>query len=131
MAFTAQLSHELNDVPLHTTIKFDHLNDWVGDHYDVSTGIFTCPTSGLYLFSVFIESNSVGREAVVGLMKEGIPFINVVSERFDADEDDTGGNVCLVNVNKGEQVWVETYQNDKQSFWPGFTTFSGVLIHHH
>jgi hypothetical protein len=131
VAFTAKLTHELNDVPIHTTIIFDYLVHYTGSTYDVSTGVFTCPTSGLYLFSVFIESHTVNTEATVTLKMEGTPYMSVVSERSDDGEDDTGGNVCLLTVNKGERVWVETYQNDKQSFWLGFTTFSGVLIHPH
>ena len=131
VAFTAELTHVLTDVPVHSIIKFDHLIHWTGTTYDVSTGVFTCPTSGLYLFSVFIEANTAGTEAQVHLIKEGGAYMSAVSEGSVDSEDDTGGNVCLISVNKGERVWVETYGNDKQSIWHTFTTFSGVLIYRH
>ncbi|XP_060604871.1 cerebellin-1-like [Ruditapes philippinarum] len=131
VAFTAMLNTELNDVPIHTTVIFDFLIYDTGTNYDDSTGVFTSPTSGLYLFSVFIETHSVNTEALVNLMKEGQPYMFVASDRGNDVEDNTGGNVCLLTVNKGERVWVKTILHDKQSFWIGFTTFSGVLIHPH
>ena len=97
-------------------------------YYDPNTGIFTCPTSGLYLFSVFISPHVRNIESMVSLMKDGDSFMSVIVEsNFDA-EDINSGNVVLLSVQKGERLWVETYDNDNQSFWKGVTTFSGVLI---
>ncbi|XP_053390732.1 serum response factor homolog A-like, partial [Mercenaria mercenaria] len=92
VAFTADLSHELTNVPIHTTLIFDDLYSWTDDSYDASTGVFTCPTSGLYLFAVFIEPHLTDVESMVSLKMDGKSYMFVISEiRYDG-EDDVGGN---------------------------------------
>ncbi|XP_060578283.1 complement C1q tumor necrosis factor-related protein 5-like [Ruditapes philippinarum] len=129
VVFSAELSHVLDNVALHSTVVFDHPIFRVTHSYDASTGVFTCPTSGLYLFSVFIATHKTDTEALVYLVLDGNPYMSVISDRSSDGENDSGGNVVMLPVNKGQRVWVETDINDKQSFWPSFTTFSGVLIH--
>jgi hypothetical protein len=129
VAFTAEVNNILDNVALHSTIVFDHIIYRVTHSYDASTGVFTCPTSGLYLFSVFIATHKTNTEALVYLVLDGNPYMSVISDRSSDGENDTGGNVVLLPVYKGQRVWVETFVNDNQSFSHSFTTFSGVLIH--
>lgn len=128
VAFTYKLGTKLTNVPIHTTIKFDTMIHHTASYYDPNTGVFTCPTSGLYLFSVFIAPNVEGIESMVSLKKDGTTFMSVIAEASFNGEDINSGNVVLLTVTKGEQLWVETFDNDNQSFWKGVTTFSGVLI---
>ena len=57
VAFSTYLSHELNHLSVGTVIKMDQtfIND--GNGYNKYTGVFTVPTSGVYLLTYSIENN--------------------------------------------------------------------------
>lgn len=115
------------------TIRFNKvlLND--GNAFNIHTGIFLCPHSGVYLFAINIESQAAGTIAAK----------LVVDGRNQIDTIATGGigpgylvmgtNIALLHVTAGESVWVATYRfNDVTLFDTNdhrFTSFSGVLLY--
>ena len=125
--FYAYLGTELSHVPVGTTLKFDGVGNNQGNGYDNSTGVFTCPSSGLYLFMVYIMPHE-GSEVSVSLMYNGQGFAHAAAEPSFNGQDITGATARAFRLNKGDRVWVEVINQDS-SFWYSYTSFSGLLIH--
>ena len=62
VAFMARLTqrHATSVNGTHSTVIFDHLDLNLGGGFHTSTGIFTAPASGLYLFSLKIAHTPPG-----------------------------------------------------------------------
>jgi len=127
VAFFAALSTDIRNVPVETILKFDFVSHNYGNGYDRSTGIFTCPTSGMYLFLIFIDGMEQ-EDSVVSLVHNGVPLISALAEPSFNGQDIIGANAIAFRLYKGDRVWIKisTYPG---SFWKVFTTFSGLLIH--
>ena len=127
MAFYAYLTTEQTNLPVGHTVQYDGVGNNYGDGYDINTGIFTCPTSGLYLFAFFADSTK-GAEVNLVLKVNGEIYTNLIAQPSFDHQDLMGGNVRPVRIDKGDRVWVEVSFHET-SLWKVFTTFSGVLIH--
>ena len=99
-----------------------------GGGYSSSTGIFTAPKSGTYLFTYNIKLTTSG-EAVVSLIMNGTIITQAVVKK---GANHNGGNTGIAYVTKGGKVWVQyriyTRSEDKFYIWPYRTTFNGILI---
>lgn len=51
VAFSASLTYVINHMQKGHIVHFDHVILNEGNHYVVSTGVFTAPSGGIYLFS--------------------------------------------------------------------------------
>ena len=56
-----------------------------------------------------------------------------VAESIDSDHNDHGGNVVILKLNMGQQVWIETYNTDNVHLSAAYNylydTFSGFLLY--
>ena len=68
MGFTAYSNDK--SLSYHERVVFDEVETNFGEAYDQSTGIFTCPFSGLYYFGV--ASYAAGNYMVLQLVKEDV-----------------------------------------------------------
>lgn len=125
LAFNIQPNDVLNDRPVaFVTTSFN-----IGSAYDPSTGKFTAPISGVYIFSAFlcVDSNKYLYYAVVknnSVLLKG-------SLKEDTYRLCTSATV-ITTVEAGEAVWVKGTDNGsqyeiKQDQWRE-NTFSGALI---
>lgn len=127
VGFSAKLSQELRDLPTFSVIKYDYVIFNAGNGYDKSTGIFTVPVEGMYMFSFFVESLGT-KAAEIQLLVDGMIRFPAISDPAAQGNDDTGANMVIEHLVKGQQVWTETYESENQNIYPGFTTFHGALI---
>jgi len=127
VAFYAFLQSEQRNLPVGHTIKYDGVGNNYGDGYDPITGVFTCPTAGLYLFTIFIDPTN-DAQAAVSLKKDGVGYTQAIAEPSFNGQDLTGGSARPFRLAKGDRVWVEVI-NFETSLWESYTTFSGLLIH--
>ncbi|XP_053386491.1 complement C1q and tumor necrosis factor-related protein 9A-like [Mercenaria mercenaria] len=128
IGFTAVLKEHAIDLPTGSTIVYDNVYYNAGNAYDTSTGVFTCPRSGLYLFYINVEPFDESLPAAIAILINGSYRVDAVAERYDVGHDSTGGNMMVEHLQEGDRVWVETYEHDNQDLYKGFTSFSGVLI---
>jgi hypothetical protein len=104
---------------------FDTVLYSYGGGYSSSTGIFTAPKSGTYLFTYNIESTSSGVAHVL-LMIDGSGTTRALVEKGRYHN---GGNSGIGYVWKGEKVWLQTARlQDKYYIGLYRTTFNGILI---
>ena len=106
--FSAGINTDVNKVwATGEKIVFPYLISNVGDGYDVSTGIFTAPFDGVYLFTCFLASHTdeIKADLVVnGMPKVGIPAIATSGSHghFSA-----AGNALPVALVSGDRVWIQ------------------------
>ena len=129
--FSAGINTDVNKVwATGEKIVFPYLISNVGDGYDVSTGIFTAPFDGVYLFTCFLASHTdeIKADLVVnGMPKVGIPAIATSGSHghFGA-----AGNDLPVALVSGDRVWIQYVAGSV--IWTysraPYSTFSGYLI---
>jgi hypothetical protein len=104
------------------TITFDHVITNIGGGYDNTTGIFTVPTAGLYVFSWSIEA--------YGQLTESILLVNGIQERVSYAHErssyyDTTTSFAVFNLTVRDQVWVKVITGVAEA---RHTMFSGWKI---
>ncbi|XP_060579385.1 uncharacterized protein LOC132736300 [Ruditapes philippinarum] len=125
VAFSARLTKKQSYYGKDERIVFDEVKYSYGGGYSSSTGIFTAPKSGTYLFTYNIESTSSGMAHVSLMIDSRVTTQALVGKGPDYN----GGNSAIAYVWKGEKVWVETASfQDMYYIGPYRTTFNGILI---
>ena len=110
-------------------LLFDSVTTNAGNAFDVSTGIFTCPTAGMYVFSYTVTTADY--PIVVLCRNEDI--LATVFRSFDgAGLYDTVSNQAVVQLAVGDQVGIIFMGYDSQSVYGDpyyhYTTFSGYML---
>ncbi|XP_053401552.1 collagen alpha-2(VIII) chain-like [Mercenaria mercenaria] len=131
VAFSAYISNYQNGLAPHKTLTFDSaiLND--GKGYNNHTGIFTTPVSGVYLVSFFIADRDVN-QVFVQLTVDNTIVSTACAETIQNRHIDQGGNVVLVRLTKGQNMWVEVTTGNahiESHTAYRFTSFSAVLLY--
>ena len=102
----------------------------IGNHYDPITGRFTCPWTGVYLFSLTITSEN-NFYAVIDIVKEGNMLVSAIGDDFDLIQ---GSNFVITECIAGERVWSACkFENSCVLFLNDddirrYSSFSGYLL---
>ncbi|KAL3888350.1 hypothetical protein ACJMK2_000720 [Sinanodonta woodiana] len=131
VAFSAYLAQSISELGLKQRIKYGGVLTNEGNAYNPNTGIFTCPSSGLYLISFFTSIHGISG-TWVRLVVDDINVSDAVSRGFDPNGDDQGGNVAILRLTTGQSVWTEvqllTNANLSSTTEFRHVTFSGVRL---
>ena len=133
VAFTAYLSHIIDNMGIGHTIKCDQvlLND--GNAYSAHSGTFTVPQSGVYLLTFSIAAYSLHDKTNVKLVSNTRNIVDAIVWVKDSGHHVMGGNTAIVRLNSAEKVWLEIYTNGGAQLYslPDYrwVTFSGVLLY--
>ena len=108
------------------TLIFNSVILNVGTGYNPSTGIFTSPVAGMYVFYVTaVEFNK--QDLRVDIVLNSVSKVRTIG--FSDANHQTGTNMVVLNLQKGDSVWVR-HQYGK-GYWTQSvpaTTFTGFLI---
>lgn len=133
VGFTAYLDHNVNHLGIDQSIVFNKILFNDGGAYHNSSGMFTCPVTGVYMF--FFEVGSGARHQIVAkLVVNGSNTVGGIadSEYHDSHEAQ-GSNMAILKLSAGTHVWVENYRWADKFVEGGttdrFTTFSGILLY--
>ncbi|XP_045201621.2 cerebellin-4-like [Mercenaria mercenaria] len=124
VAFSAKLETKRSHYGKCEKIIFDEVVYSHGGGYSSSTGIFTAPKSGTYLFTFNVQGG-YNNTAHVGLIVRGSWTTAAIVQ---GGPKRTGGNAGIAYLSSGDKVWIQTYNQQKYYIWPGRTTFNGILI---
>lgn len=124
MAFKAKYPH-FSYNSYDNVIVFETAQDNYGDGYNTSTGIFTAPVAGLYLFSAQVcpsENDNLRFE----IMKGGSELL--YGTAYDYYGRDCTSATTFARLEVGEEVWMTLRSNALADSEANY--FSGVLIHY-
>uniref|UniRef100_K1RPF1 Caprin-2 n=1 Tax=Magallana gigas TaxID=29159 RepID=K1RPF1_MAGGI len=127
IGFTATVS-SLSATWSSGTLVYDVVITNVGNGYNPSTGVFTAPTAGEYVFFVNVQSYST-QSIYVDVVLNGVTKVRTMAYSYGSkDYYDAGPNLVVLSLQKGDRVWVKHYSG--KGYWNdgSLTTFSGFLL---
>ena len=110
IAFLAFLDRELTNLNAGSIIKFNKVSTNIGNHYNVNTGTFTVPHSGIYLFSFHITTAKAYSYVIARLVVDGKHIIDATADSAGQNTEVMGGNTAILSLSVGETVWVTVVQ---------------------
>ncbi|XP_071085123.1 golgin subfamily A member 5-like [Haliotis cracherodii] len=107
---TRTVAFHLNEPPVsaaaHKPLQFYNVNHNAGSGYNNSTGKFTAPVSGTYMFWTQLQVKGYNEGMYVRIMKAGMAlaagYVEIHSSMNTAD----ASAVTVTHLDKDEQVWV-------------------------
>lgn len=133
IAFSAYVKEEKATKP-GDIIHFDIVVSQTGGGYDVSTGTFKCPRSGVYLFYVTLVCKSLSSEKknlIATLKADNTELMLIVSgctSNIFTPLVIEGSNMVITHLTEGQTVSVIT-QFFQVSVYEGISTFTGMFLY--
>ncbi|CAG2204922.1 C1QL [Mytilus edulis] len=132
VAFYAYMSNNENNPSAHHTLIYDVSVTNVGSGYNHVTGIFTAPTSGVYVF-IWVTRVYNGEHPTELMINTAVYGVTFLRAKGSSNDGSVSGTV-VANVTKGDSVFVRvhsTYPGDGYiaSNEHGHPSFSGWLLH--
>ena len=108
------------------TLIFNSVILNVGNGYNPSTGVFTSPMTGTFVFYVTAVEYSK-QYLMVDIVLNSVSKVRTIGESNAGYQ--TGTNMVVLNLQKGDSVWVRHYSG-KGYFTDSvpITTFTGLLV---
>ena len=125
VAFSARVSEHLTDLQPQEIIVFDQLITNIGEAYDPSSGVFTCPLSGTYQLFVTVLSG-FNTKVESGLVVNDIEVARLYSGAQNAHGSSTAAMIFLLK--KGDRVSVRVLYQPTSHVHGIYSTFSGYLL---
>ncbi|KAH3846541.1 complement C1q tumor necrosis factor-related protein 3-like [Dreissena polymorpha] len=127
VAFSVALTHHLVNLSRGQNIAFDNVITDINNSYDVATGIFTAPLTGLYVFGVTLLSYN-SHNSLFHLRKNGQIVYPIYVGGLGGHSYDTSGSMVVVSLQPGDMVSVQNWDPNEALWGDGFSTFSGFLL---
>ena len=127
VSFSARVKPTIPIIGEDTTIKFASVETNIGNAYDNTTGEFTAPLAGVYVFFANILAKPKNYiETVLKVNDED----KLLLYSGDGKYYDSGSNLLVSHLNKGDKVKMTTYISGTKPFYIHhyWSTFSGFLI---
>ncbi|CAJ1085916.1 complement C1q-like protein 4 [Xyrichtys novacula] len=110
-----------------TVLVFKKVFTNIGNAYNGVTGIFAAPVAGVYYFTIFFHAAG-DHEGKLYMYKNADLIIVTHDQKSDTDPADNGGNAVFLQLQQGDQVYVQLPANCHVWGSNGHTTFSGFLV---
>jgi len=102
----------------------------VGGGLDADTGIFTCPSSGSYLFMFHIATHD-NKKALLSIRKNGSEIASIFDQNHkDNHKNSMAGQTIVVDLAKGDEIVVYAYTGTWLADFPmnHYTHWVGLLL---
>lgn len=129
VAFTARKSRTQPEVSINQHILFDDVLINLGAAYQDKQGLFIAPQSGVYVFSVSILStySSDEEEFHAALVHNG-DLIARIYGCGSPGRHDQAGQTVIIQLETGDEVWIENIELVSDVWGAYYSTFSGYLL---
>ncbi|KAK3096917.1 hypothetical protein FSP39_004750 [Pinctada imbricata] len=127
IAFSARTSKQLTSTRASIKIVFDHVVTNTGKAYDGSTGIFTAPSDGIYVFAWTVLTNPkkwFDSELVVN----GIPKLYNAADAHNGGSFESSGCTGVMELKSGDKVWIRKYSTLGNLLRERWSSFSGLKL---
>ncbi|XP_062599439.1 uncharacterized protein LOC134260932 [Saccostrea cucullata] len=128
VAFTAGVT-SYNSTWSSGALVFDRIVYNIGGGYDSSTGVFTSPVDGHFVFFVNVQAYS-NNIIYTYLVLNGSSKVTTMAYAAGSEYYTAGPNLAVLQLQKGDRVWVQYYTGSgyyTEGSAPA-TTFSGFLL---
>lgn len=112
VAFYAYMSTNMNNIGGQQTLIFDVVKTNAGNGLHPTTGVFTSPSSGFYVFTWTIRLHDNSFHSIV-LILNG-QEVGTLYQYVGHGEDDMSGTTVVIHVNEGEDVFLRTKSDFNQ-----------------
>lgn len=110
------------------TLVFPLVITNIGNGYNPSTGVFTAPIAGEYVFFVNVQSYHT-QTIYVDVVLNGVTKVRTMAYSSGSnDYYDAGPNLVVLSLQKGERVWIKRHSGQGYYIDGPITTFSGFLL---
>ena len=113
----------------YVTYVFDNILVNNVNHYDTSTGKFTCPVDGIYEISVSLLTRGSSIAHNVRVMKNsgGLTTFRSINGTGGSPEQNTGGRI-LATCSATDTLYIQVSNSSGGDFFNGFNNFSVNLV---
>ena len=127
VAFSAEISTRLlTGILKRKTVIFNSVITNIGHGYSTSTGTFTAPQSGLYIFNLDIMVRAANRQCLE-LVKNSFSMMKTYMEGT-ATNYASFSRMVILQLSRGDRVWVRSKGGDGILEGNGYSSFSGWLV---
>ncbi|XP_043954283.1 complement C1q-like protein 2 [Gambusia affinis] len=110
------------------TLVYTRVITNLGNAYNQHTGIFVAPVRGMYYFSFFYHAGGE-HAAHLFLMKNNDRVLESYDQMTLNDGADNGGNAAFMELQQGDQVYIQLIANTHVWGNSYSTIFSGYLLY--
>uniref|UniRef100_A0A671K4J8 Caprin-2-like n=1 Tax=Sinocyclocheilus anshuiensis TaxID=1608454 RepID=A0A671K4J8_9TELE len=128
VAFSAARTANFAPGTLDQPISFDLLHTNLGDMFDTTTGRFTCPAAGAYVFIFHILKLAISVPLYINLMRNEEVMVSAYAND-GAPDHETGSNHAVLQLFQGDQVWLRLHRGAIYGSSWKYSTFSGFLLY--
>ncbi|XP_032439978.1 complement C1q tumor necrosis factor-related protein 6-like [Xiphophorus hellerii] len=112
----------------HQTLVFRTVITNIGSAYNQHSGVFVAPVRGIYYFAFYYHASGL-HPSYVHLMKNSNIVVLSSDQQTVNYGADNGGNAALLELQQGDQVYLQLAANNHVWGNDYHTTFSGFLLH--
>ncbi|XP_038624528.1 caprin-2 isoform X2 [Tachyglossus aculeatus] len=128
VAFSAARTSNLAPGTLDQPIVFDLLLNNLGETFDLQLGRFNCPVDGTYVFIFHMLKLAVNVPLYVNLMKNEEVLVSAYAND-GAPDHETASNHAILQLFRGDQVWLRLHRGAVYGSSWKYSTFSGYLLY--
>ncbi|XP_026065772.1 caprin-2-like isoform X2 [Carassius auratus] len=128
VAFSAARTANFAPGTLDQPISFDLLHTNLGEMFDTTTGRFTCPAAGAYVFIFHILKLAISVPLYINLMRNEEVMVSAYAND-GAPDHETGSNHAILQLFQGDQVWLRLHRGAIYGSSWKYSTFSGFLLY--
>uniref|UniRef100_A0A673JJ89 Caprin-2-like n=1 Tax=Sinocyclocheilus rhinocerous TaxID=307959 RepID=A0A673JJ89_9TELE len=128
VAFSAARTANFAPGTLDQPIAFDLLHTNLCDMFDTTTGRFTCPAAGAYVFIFHILKLAISVPLYINLMRNEEVMVSGYAND-GAPDHETASNHAVLQLFQGDQVWLRLHRGAIYGSSWKYSTFSGFLLY--
>ncbi|XP_072269920.1 complement C1q tumor necrosis factor-related protein 3 isoform X2 [Pyxicephalus adspersus] len=125
VAFMASMATHFSNV--NSGIIFSSVETNIGNFFDVMTGRFTAPITGVYFFTFSMLKHEEVEDVYVYLMHNGNTIVSMYSYETRGKQD-TSSNNAVLKLSKDDEVWLRMGTGALHGDHQRYCTFCGFLL---
>ncbi|XP_063816704.1 complement C1q tumor necrosis factor-related protein 3 isoform X2 [Pseudophryne corroboree] len=125
VAFMASMATHFSNI--NSGIIFSSVETNVGNFFDVMTGRFSAPITGVYFFTFSMLKHEEVEDVYVYLMHNGNTIVSMFSYESKGKQD-TSGNSAVLKLAKDDEVWLRMGIGALHGDHQRYCTFCGFLL---